>query len=170
MPFAMRGSQASAKPRKLLQGTEGVEIPLDTWIESLFLLERCKVSLRSGRKTKCLLQPESRRKVQDFHPANSSPSSLGYDIARKWTRKACAVTTTLQKPCQWKILHQLLSCVPILQWNCTFFSSILPLRNGWCLFVYTERKSNLFYKLKTLMKSLILFLIQYSALAIIKKV
>lgn len=30
MPFAMKGSQASAKTRLLLQGTEGVEIPLDT--------------------------------------------------------------------------------------------------------------------------------------------
>lgn len=46
----MRGSQASAKPRQLLQETEGVEIPLDAWTESLFVLERCKVSLRSGRK------------------------------------------------------------------------------------------------------------------------
>lgn len=41
---------------------------------------------------------ESRRKVQDSHPANSSPSSLGYAIARRWTRKARAVTTALQKP------------------------------------------------------------------------
>lgn len=40
----------------------------------------------------------------------------------------------------------------------------------WVMSIYTEPKSNLLYKLKTLMKSLILFLIQYSALAIIKKV
>lgn len=167
MPFAVRGSQASAKPRQLLQGTEGVEISLDTWTEFLFRMERCYVSLRSGRKRKCYNRKQ--KEGTGFSPCKQLPQLTWVCHCQEVNKESTCCNYSTSKAIQWKILHRLLACMPLLLWNPTSFSCILPWRNG-CLIVYTKPESNLLYKLKPLMKSLILFLIQYSTWAIIKKV
>lgn len=115
MAFALRGQSSPRlslenfyKDQKVLRFPSTDEL-------SLFFCSKMQGFLERWGKKK--MPPTT----QESHCANSSPSSLGYVIARGWTIKAYTVTTTLQKTCQWKILYQLLPCMPILYWNGTFF-------------------------------------------------
>lgn len=113
--FCYEGTVKSLpEPRKLLQGPEGVEIPFQTWTKSHFLWHIGEVE---GEEDACYHQ-----------------KGPGVSLCKQFTwvgdgsevnNQSMCCNCPTSKPCQWRILDQLLSCMPVLQWNGTVYGCML---------------------------------------------